>query len=63
MAGPITVRGVRLEPRRFTRWAAVAFGLYFCLPLLTLCVLIDLALYSLVTGWLGRCYALLCLFD
>lgn len=63
MAKDITILGVRLEPQRFTRWAALAFGLYVCLPLLALCALIDLALYTVVTEWLGRCYAVLCLFD
>ena len=60
---PVTVRQVRIAPRRFTRWAALAFGLYFCLPVLAICALVDLALYTVVTGWLGRCYAVLCLFD
>lgn len=59
----VTVRGFELPPRRFTKWAALYFGLFVCLPFLTLCFLIDLLLYMLVTGWLGHCYALLCLFD
>lgn len=61
--GVVTIRGMRLAPRRFTRWAALAFGLYFCLPVLSLAALVDLLLYTLVTGWLGQCYAVLCLFD
>lgn len=59
----VTIRGVRLPPRRFTRWAGLYFGLFVCLPFLALCFLIDLLLYTLVTGWLDRCYALLCLLD
>ena len=59
----VTIRGVPLKPRRFTRWAALYFALFFCLPFLSLCLLIDVLLYSIVTGWLGHCYALLCLFD
>ena len=59
----VMVRGYPLRPRRFTRWAALYFGLFICLPFLTLCFLIDLLLYTVFTDWLGRCYALLCLFD
>ena len=58
-----TIRGVRIPPRRYTRWAALYFVLFFVLPILTLCFLIDLLLYTLFTDWLGRCYALLCLLE
>lgn len=59
----VMVRGVRLERRRFTGWAALYFIGFLGLPFLALCLLFDLALYALFTGWLDRCYALLCLLD
>ncbi|MDH3476570.1 MAG: hypothetical protein OEM59_23060 [Rhodospirillales bacterium] len=57
------IHGVVVPPRRFTRWAALYFVLFFCLPFLGLCLLLDVLLYLVFTGIFGRCYAILCLFD
>jgi hypothetical protein len=54
---------VVVPPRRFTRWAALYFVLFFCLPFLGLCLLFDVLLYLVFTGMFGRCYAILCLFE
>ncbi len=56
-----SVQGQVIPRRRFTRWAAWYFLLYFCLPVLALGLVVDALLY-LFTGVFGRCYALFCLF-
>ena len=56
------VLGHVIPKRRFTRWAAWYFLLYFCLPVLALGALVDLALYFVFTGLFDRCYAIFCLF-
>ncbi len=57
------IHGIEVPPRRFTGWAALYFLGFFCLPLLTFCFLVDLALYLLFTRYLDSCYAVLCWFD
>lgn len=57
-----TVLGHVIPKRRFTRWAAWYFVLYFGLPVLALGLLVDLLLYTVFAGLLGRCYAIFCLF-
>ena len=57
-----TLRGRRIPRRRFTRWAALYFALFFCLPLLGLAFLLDLALYLVFDRLSDSCYGLLCLF-
>lgn len=59
--GPAEVQGQVIPKRRFTRWAAWYFLLYFCLPVLALGLLFDLLLYAVFAGLFGRCYALFCL--
>ncbi|MGF1611426.1 MAG: hypothetical protein ACFCUQ_18630 [Kiloniellales bacterium] len=49
--------------RRFTRWAALYFFAFVCLPLLSFCAVVDAALYVIFTRWFDRCYALFCLFQ
>jgi len=56
------VLGHVIPKRRFTRWAAWYFLLYFGLPVLALGALVDLVLYVVFTGLFGRCYAVFCLF-
>lgn len=56
------VLGHVIPGRRFTRWAAWYFLIWFCLPVLALGALIDALLYLVFTVLLSRCYALLCLF-
>jgi len=56
------ILGHVIPKRRFTRWAVYYFFLYFCLPVLALGLVIDLLLYTVFTGLLGRCYAIFCLF-
>ena len=51
-----------IPKRRFTRWAAYYFVLYFCLPVLAIGIVVDLLLYAVFSGLFGRCYALFCLF-
>ena len=60
--GPAGVQGQVVSKRRFTRWAAWYFVLYFCLPVLALGLLVDALLYVVFTGLFDRCYALFCLF-
>lgn len=60
--GAAEVHGQVIPKRRFTRWAAYYFMLYFCLPVLALGLLVDLLLYVVFTGLFDRCYALFCLF-
>jgi len=55
------VHGQVIPRRRFTRWAAWYFLIYFCLPVLALGLLVDALLYVVFTGLFGRCYALFCL--
>lgn len=55
------VRGRLLPPPRPTPWAVLCFVAYLGLPLLALLALLDLLLYGLVTGVLGRCYGFACL--
>lgn len=57
------VRGVAIPPRRFTPWAALYFVVFFCLPLLALCLALDVVLYLVFTRVFDSCYAVLCLFD
>ncbi len=56
-----TVHGYVVPPRRFTGWAVIYFLLFFCLPLLGLCVLLDFLLYLVFTEIFGVCYAVFCL--
>ncbi len=58
-----TLRGKRIPRRRFTGWAVLYFLLLFCLPLLGLAFLLDLALYLFFDHFLDRCYGLLCLME
>ena len=37
--------------RRFTRWAALYFFAFVCLPLLGFCAVVDAALYVIFTRW------------
>jgi hypothetical protein len=57
------VRDRLLPPARPNRWAVICFLLCLSLPLRALLALLDLLLYGLVTGVLGRCYGLACLWD
>ena len=57
------VLGHVIPKRRFTRWAAWYFLVYFCLPVLVLGAVVDLLLYFVFTGLFDRCYAIFCLFD
>lgn len=59
----VQIRGVAIPPRRFTLWAALYFIMFFCLPLLALCLALDVALYLVFTRVFDSCYAVLCLFD
>ncbi len=58
---PQAILGTTVPKRRFTGWAVLYFILYFCLPVLGLCFLLDLLFYLLFTRALGSCYALFCL--
>jgi hypothetical protein len=60
--GSAEILGQVIPKRRFTRWAAYYFILYFCLPVLALGLLVDALLYVVFTTFFGRCYALFCLF-
>ena len=57
------VRGILVPDRRFTPWAGIYFTVYFCLPLLLLCLAIDFLLYFVFRNAFDSCYALLCLLD
>ncbi len=60
---PEPIHGIVIPPRRFTRWAALYFLLFFCLPVLGLSLALDVALYLVFTQVFETCYALLCLLD
>jgi hypothetical protein len=63
-ASPAQHHPVRAIPRRrFTRWAALYFIVFVCLPLLGVCAALDAALYLAFTRWFDRCYGLFCLFQ
>ena len=59
---PAPVFGIELPRRRFTRWAALYFILYFCLPLLVLCLGLDVLLYLVYRELFDTCYGVLCWF-
>lgn len=56
-----TINGVCLPRRRFTAWAALYFAGFVCAPLLGFALLLDVLLYLIFDGLLGRCYGVLCL--
>ncbi len=60
-AKPQTIQGHLVPPRRFTGWAVIYFLLFFCLPVLGLCILLDFLLYLVFTEVFGVCYAVFCL--
>ena len=60
---PEPILGIEIPPRRFTRWAAFYFLLFFCLPVLGLSLALDVVLYLVFTRVFDVCYALLCLLD
>jgi hypothetical protein len=60
---PEPIHGVEIPPRRFTRWAALYFLLFFCLPVLGLAAVLDVLLYLVFTRLFDTCYAILCLFE
>ncbi len=60
---PEAIRGIVVPPRRFTRWAAAYFVVFFCLPFLGLCLALDVLLYLVFTRFFDSCYAVLCLFE
>lgn len=57
------IRGILVPERRFTPWAGLYFAVFFCLPLLSLCLALDLLLYFVFRNAFDSCYALLCLLD
>ncbi len=60
---PVPIHGIEIPPRRFTRWAALYFLLFFCLPVLGLAAALDVLLYLVFTRVFDTCYAILCLLD
>ena len=56
------VAGVLLPRRRFTRWAALYFLAFVCLPILAATLILDAVLYLVFTRLLDRCYGVLCFF-
>ncbi len=59
---PVAIKGVVAEGPRFTRWAAIYFFGYVAVPLLTLCLAVDIGLYFLFKHAFNRCYGVLCFF-
>lgn len=60
---PAPINGVIVPPRRFTRWAALYFAAFVCLPVLGACLLLDYALYTVFRDWFDTCYAVMCLLE
>jgi len=60
---PAPIHGIDIPPRRFTRWAALYFLLFFCLPVLGFAAALDVLLYLVFTRVFDTCYAILCLLD
>ena len=44
----VKIRGVEVPRRRFTRWAALYFAVFFCLPLFAVAFVLDYLLYMLL---------------
>ena len=57
---PQPIYGFALRRRRFTLWAALYFVLFFCLPLLGFCAVLDLLFYVIYSQLFGTCYGVLC---
>src|SRR3546814_332042 len=55
------VLGQVIPKRRFTRWAAWYFLVWFCLPVLALGAAVDALLYLVFTALLGHTTAIFCL--
>lgn len=60
---PAPIHGIVVPPRRFTRWAAIYFLAFFCLPVLAFCLAVDVLLHLLFTEVFDTCYAVLCLME
>ena len=60
---PAPIHGIDIPSRRFTRWAALYFLLFFCLPVLGLGLALDVLLYLVFTRLFDTCYAILCLLE
>lgn len=58
----IVIAGQEVPKRRFTRWALLYFLSFVALPVLGLCLALDVAFFFLAknAGW--SCYGVLCLF-
>ena len=61
-AHSIVIAGQELPKRRFTPWALAYFLGLVALPVLGLCLVLDIVFYALAkqSGW--GCYGVLCLF-
>jgi len=61
-AQSIVIAGQQVPKRRFTLWALVYFVGLVALPVLGLCLALDVAFFFLAkqAGW--SCYGVLCLF-
>lgn len=44
----VRIRGVEIPKRRFTRWAALYFAVFFCLPLFAAAFALDYLLYMVL---------------
>ena len=56
----IRIMGFDIPRRRFTRWAAVYFVTFFCIPLLAVCGVLDLVLGVALRAAFDICYGIAC---
>lgn len=57
------VMGVTAEGPRFTRWAGIYFVAYVAVPILAVCLALDIGLYLLFKHVFHSCYGVLCFFE
>ena len=54
------IMGNDVPRRRFTRWAALYFIFFFCVPLLALCAALDAIIGVALKAAFGICYGVWC---
>ena len=53
LSKPQAIQGYLVPRRRFTGWAVIYFLLFFCLPVLGICFMLDFLLYLVFTEVFG----------
>jgi len=58
-----TVAGIHIPRRCFTKWAALYFVMFVCLPVLVMAFILDVIFYEIFRHFFDACYGLMCLFN